>query len=90
MLASDHLLGADARFLIGKSCNLQKWPAADVLLGCKFASEVSIFANFSISKIVFLCASPATNLLLLTHCFCYCVASFNYRDSRARDVGPTC
>ena len=37
----------------------------------------------------FLCASSATTLLMLTHCLPYCVSSFNYGDSRARDVGPT-
>ena len=37
-----------------------------------------------------LCASTATTFLVLTHCFHYCLASFNYGDSGARDVGPTC
>ena len=35
----------------------------------------------------FLCASPATTFLELTHCFHYRLTSFNYGDSRARDVG---
>ena len=47
---------------------------------------------FPISQylIFFLCASPASTFLVLKHCLHYCVASFNYGDSRARDVGPTC
>ena len=45
----------------------------------------SIFVYFSTST--FLCASPGTNFLVLTHCFHYCVASFNYGGSCSRDVG---
>ena len=45
----------------------------------------SIFVYFSTST--FLCASPGTNFLVLTHCFHYCVASFNYGGSSSRDVG---
>ena len=63
----------------------------DVRLGCKFASNVSIFVHFSISNLFFsLCDSRVTTFLVLTHCLHYCLASFNYGDSRARDLGPTC
>ena len=62
----------------------------DVQLGSKIASEVSIFVNFSIfNHIFFLCTSPATTFSALTHCLLCRVASFNYGDSRARDVGPS-
>ena len=47
----------------------------DVRLGYKFASEVSIFVYFSISKFLFLCASPVTTFLVSTHCLRYRVAS---------------
>ena len=63
----------------------------------KFVSKVSIFVCFSISIFnffffffFFLCASPGSTFLMLTHCLYYCVASFNYGDIRAKDVGPTC
>ena len=61
----------------------------NVCLACKFASEVSIFVNFSISNF-FLCDSPATFFLVLTHYLHYCVALFKHGDIRARDVGATC
>ena len=59
-------------------------------LGCKIASEVSIFVNFSILNHNYFCTSPATTLLVLTHCLHYRVASFNYGDSWAMDVRPIC
>ena len=46
-------------------------------------SQVSIFVYFSIS--IFFCANPATTFLALGHCLNYCVDSFNYDDSGARD-----
>ena len=64
-----------------------------VRMGDKIASEVSIFVNFSIFNdyyFLFLCNSPASTFFVLTHCLHYRVASFNYVDSRARDVGPIC
>ena len=63
----------------------------DVRLGCKIVSEVSIFINLSIfNRNFFLCTSPATMFLVLTHYLHYCLASFNYGDKRARDVDPIC
>ena len=59
-----------------------------VRLGCKIVSEVSTFVNFSIlNHDFFLCTSAATTFLVLTHCLDYRVASFNYGDSRGRDIG---
>ena len=64
----------------------------DVRLGCKIASEVSIFVNFSIfnHNFFFLCTSPAITFLVLMHGLHYRVASFYYGHSRAKDVGPLC
>ena len=39
---------------------------------------------------IFVCASPVTTMLVLINCLNYCVASFNFGDSGARDVGPAC
>ena len=52
--------------------------------------EVYLSVSQSLIFLICLCASPATTFLVLTHCLHYCVASFNYDDSRARDLGPTC
>ena len=60
-----------------------------VRVGCKIASEGIIFVNFSIFNhkiFFFLCTSPVTTFLVLMHCLHCSVASFNYGDSRVRDV----
>ena len=65
----------------------------DARLSCKMASEVIIFVNFSIFiyyYYYFEGTSPVSTFLVLMHCSHYRVASFNYGDSRERDVGPIC
>ena len=54
----------------------------DFRLGSKFASEVGIFAYFSISNF-FMCQFSNHHM---THCLHYFVASFNYGESSARDI----
>ena len=57
------------------------WAVKSPLRELYLSISQSLIINF-----FFLCTSPVTTFLVLMHCLHCSVASFNYGDSRVRDV----